>query len=69
VLANPPREGWYPASRAVPCPRVMVWAPEVPPVPHPLARLGHLLPSYYQVPIDVTAAASLVYTRLYLIAG
>jgi len=33
-------EGWYPAGGAVPCPRMKVWAPEVPPGPHPLARHG-----------------------------
>jgi len=49
-------EGWCPSGGAVPCPRV---TPEVPPVPHPLARheqwLDICFPNYYQVSIDVTA--------------
>ena len=32
VLVNPPGRG------LVPCPRVMVWAPKVPPGPHPLVQ-------------------------------
>jgi len=51
--------GSYSTGGAVPCPKVMVWAPEVPPRPHPFSGHGQQFDirfsSYYQVPIDVTA--------------
>jgi len=68
VLANPPGGGLVPHGWGCSMPRVMVWAPEVPPGP-PISGHGQQFdisfPSYYQVPIDVTPgwAASLVNTR------
>ena len=39
-MANPPGEGLYPAGRAVPYPRVMLWATKV---PHPLMDMDSSL--------------------------
>ena len=49
------------AARVVPYPRVMVWTPEIPPEAHDHQLVSYrqqfdiCFPSYYQVPIDVTA--------------
>ena len=59
-----PEGGLMPHRWGCTMPRVIAWAPEVPPGPHPLANMD-LRSSYYQVPIDVTAGwtTSLVNTR------
>jgi len=60
VLENPQgRANIYPTGGVVPCLRLMVWTPEVPPGTHLLVKHGQQFDicfiSYYQVPINVTA--------------
>jgi len=55
VLANPPGGGLVPRRWDCTMPRVVVWALETPPGPRTWTTVCHLLPNYYQVPIDVTA--------------
>jgi len=43
VLANPPGGGLVPRRWGYTMPRVMVWAPEVPPGPHPLVDMDSSL--------------------------